>query len=187
MSKQNIILDLDQTIIYSLPTEDFKKEDKEKLKKFKHHYMDGYYVVFERPGLQEFLDFIFSNFVVSIWTAATRDYALFIIEKIILTKPERHLNYFFFNYHVGISEKIKKSTKNLSMLWDIYKLNEFSPDNTVIIDDYDDVYNPQKSNCIFAKPFMADNDTFLIELTPKLKKLKKNKNFQKEIEKINKN
>ena len=42
---------------------------------------DGHYKVFERPGLQEFLDYLFANFNVSVWTAASKSYALFIIDK----------------------------------------------------------------------------------------------------------
>jgi hypothetical protein len=46
--------------------------------------MENYYIIFERPGLQQFLTFLFKNFNVSIWTAASKDYALFIIDKIII-------------------------------------------------------------------------------------------------------
>ena len=46
------------------------------MEKFSYHDMDGYYIVFERPGLQEFLDYLFANYIVSVWTAATKDYAI---------------------------------------------------------------------------------------------------------------
>ena len=83
-TKSNIILDLDQTVISAEASEelDFKKYQ-EKSKLFRSDNMDGYYMVYSRPYLQEFLDYIFKNFNVSIWTAASKDYALFIIEKII--------------------------------------------------------------------------------------------------------
>lgn len=80
--KPSIILDLDQTLISSEATEDHNFEKyKEKSKKFRYDDMDGYYIVYSRPYLQDFLDYIFENFKVTVWTAASKDYALFIIEK----------------------------------------------------------------------------------------------------------
>lgn len=174
MSKPNFILDLDQTLISAEPTENFNK-NVSKMKKFVYHNMDDYYLVFERPRLQEFLTFIFDNFNVSIWTAATKDYALFIIEKIILgNNSNRKLDYVLFVYHCKISEDKKKGSKDLSMLWDVYHLPGYSKDNTVIFDDYDEVCKTQPKNCIEAKPFEytkdgSENDKFLTELIPKLR------------------
>jgi len=184
--KEHIILDLDQTLISSEPKEEFDfKKNKQKLKKITHHNMDDYYIVFERPGLQEFLDYIFKNFNVSIWTAASKDYALFIIDNIIIGKhTERKLNFVFFSYHCNISKRIKKHTKDLSMLWSVYNLPEFSNVNTFILDDYDEVYNTQPHNCIIAKPFEinkegSENDMFLKELMQKLKNKKIKSVFKK--------
>lgn len=179
MSKPNILLDLDQTLISAEPDEeyDFKKY-KHKAKLFEYKDMDGYYIVFERPGLQKFLDYIFRNFNVSVWTAASKDYALFIIEKMIINgRKDRKLDWIFFSYHCDISKKLKKGTKDLSMLWDIYKIPGYTEKNTVILDDYDEVYKTQPDNCIIAQPFEFTNegseyDKFLEELIPKLKKMR---------------
>lgn len=187
--KLNFILDLDETLISAEATEDYdqKKYDK-KAKKFKFHTMEDYYIVFERPHLQEFLDFLFSNFNVSIWTAASKDYALFIIEQIILKNhPERKIDYIFFSYHCNASKKVKNGTKDLSILWDIYKIDGFNKNNTVIFDDYNEVYKTQTNNCIIAKPFKflndnSENDVFLKDLIPKIKQNiidKNNINLQK--------
>ena len=140
--------------------------------------MDGYYLVFERPGLQPFLTYLFDNFNVSIWTAASKDYALFVIYKIILSgNSNRKIDFIFFTYHCDISEDKKKASKSLNVLWDIFKLENFSKNNTLILDDYDEVYETQKSNCIMALPFEfkkegSENDKFLIYLVPKLRLLK---------------
>jgi len=159
----NVILDLDQTIISAESTT--KKEEfdmnkhRNKAKKFKYRDMDGYYIVFERPHLQRFLDFLFSNFNVSIWTAASKDYALFIINKIILNgKRNRHIDWIFFSYHCDISKRIKNGTKDLSILWDEYNISGYTKDNTIIIDDYDEVYQTQPNNCILALPFEFTDD-----------------------------
>lgn len=179
MKKYNIILDLDQTLISAEAEEDYDfTNNKNKAKLFNFKDMEGYYIVFERPNLQSFLDYIFKNFNVSIWTAASKDYALFIIDKIILQKPNRKLDWIFFSYHCDISKKVKKHTKDLSIFWDIYKIPEYSIDNTVIIDDYDEVYNTQKNNCIYAKPFEfceenSHKDNYLKNLKYQLKKSSK--------------
>lgn len=177
--KPALLLDLDQTLISAEACEDYDfKKNKEKAKRFTFVNMDDYYIVFERPGLQPFLDYIFANFNVSVWTAASKDYALYIIEKILLqNKPERRLDYIFFSYHCDVSKKKKKGTKDLSMLWDIYKLNGYTEKNTVILDDYDEVYKTQKGNCIVAVPFEftqegSETDKFLKQLIPRLKEMK---------------
>ena len=180
MVKPNIILDLDQTLISAEPTEEYNFEkNKEKAKKFTFHNMDGYYVVFERPGLQEFLDFLFSECNVSVWTAASKDYAMFILEKILLTKPERSLDYAFCSYHCDISKKLQKGSKNLKLLKEHFKMEDYDLDKTFIVDDYDEVHKIQPSNAILAEPFEfsktgSENDDFLVKVQKKLKeKIKK--------------
>jgi TFIIF-interacting CTD phosphatase-like protein len=179
-NKSNIILDLDQTVISAEASEelDFKKYQ-EKSKLFRSDDMDGYYMVYSRPYLQDFLDYIFKNFNVTIWTAASKDYALFIIEKIILDKKvDRKLDFIFFAYHCDISKKTKKYSKELCMLWDIHKLPGYSSKNTVIIDDFKaDVHKCQPNNCIISPPFKftkdgSENDTFLKDIIPQLDKMK---------------
>lgn len=178
--KPSIILDLDQTIISAEPTEE---HDFEKYKKKGEHFrsddMDGYYIVYSRPYLQEFLDYLFKNFNVTIWTAASKDYALFIIEKIIINNlPERKLDFIFFSYHCDLSKKMKKYSKELCMLWNIHNLPGYSEKDTIIIDDYKgDVHKCQPNNCIIAPPFEftvegSENDTFLKDLIPELDAMK---------------
>ena len=180
--KLNVLLDLDQTIISSEAEDEYDfKNNKKKAKKFTFHDMDGYYIVFERPGLQNFLDYLFENFNVSIWTAASKDYALFIIDKIVLQdKPNRKLDWLFFSYHCELSKKKKNGSKNLDMIWDEFKISGYTKNNTVIIDDYDEVFNLQPNNCIIAKPFefsedKSENDKYLHKLTKALKKMKHGK------------
>ena len=178
-TRLNVLLDLDQTLISAEDwnEQDFKDNTK-KAKKFKFHDMDGYYIVCERPHVQEFLDYAFDNFNVSIWTAASKDYAKFIMNNIILIKPGRKLDYFFWDKHCKISKKYGKNfSKNLKILWKKYDkgrgLKNYRKDNTLILDDYDDVWSNQKCNSIPAEAFeiidkSSQNDDFLKELIPKL-------------------
>jgi hypothetical protein len=160
-TKLNIILDLDQTIISAESSEEYDQEkNKTKEKKFIFHNMDNYYTIFERPGLQIFLDYLFKNFNVSIWTAASKDYALFIIDNIILqNKKERQLDWVFFSYHCDLSRKLTKRSQSLSMLWEDYQ---------------DEVFKTQEDNCIIAIPFGFEDknshkDNYLKKLENALK------------------
>jgi TFIIF-interacting CTD phosphatase-like protein len=170
MQRKNIILDLDQTLISAEPTQDFSSPPKTE---FTMHNMEDYYYICERPFLQDFLTYIFANYNVSVWTAASKDYALFIIDKIILKNDKnRKIDWIFFSYHCKISEKKKDGSKELSTIWDIFNIKDYSHDNTFIIDDYDDVYKNQKENCIFAPPFefkKTKNDTFLKDIVDVMK------------------
>tara|TARA_Y100000389_G_C17339940_1_gene452740 strand:+ start:368 stop:958 length:591 start_codon:yes stop_codon:yes gene_type:complete len=178
--KPNFILDLDQTIISAETCENFdKKKYETKSKLFKFHDMDGLYYIFERPNLQNFLNELFNKFNVSVWTAASKDYALFIINKIILKNKNRKLDWIFFDYHCDISKKLTDNTKSLKILWENYKFRNYNKNNTVILDDYDEVWQTQNSNCIIAKPFefkknSSEHDQFLNNLIKKLDKIEKN-------------
>lgn len=193
--RPSVLLDLDQTLIYGLPTEEYKPEMKEKSKKFNFHDMDGYYIIFERPGLQKLLTFLFDNFNVSVWTAASKDYALFVIKNVILANnKDRKLNYVFFSYHVDISEDKGRGTKDLSSLGKVFQLADFQEAKTFIIDDYDEVHKFQKNNCVLAIPFVftdkeSENDTFcetlLEQLRDLLAKFKNNQNVCSSVDEIN--
>ncbi len=179
--KLNIILDLDQTVISSLEYDELQRTPKYKkrLDYFTHHFMDDHFVVCERPGLQEFLTFVFKHFNVSIWTAATKSYALFIIEKILIgNHKDRHINYIFYSDHCSISQELTGNTKDLSILWKQYNLDGFNKNNTFIIDDYDEVYDTQPDNCIISPEFEfteegSEDDLFLMSIIPYLNKLSK--------------
>lgn len=153
---RNVVLDLDNTLICAEASTDFPFDDekvKKKAMQFDIHDMDGYYIVFERPKVQQFLDYLFENYNVSIWTAASKDYALFIIKHIILKNPKRKLDYIFFSYHCDISNKIFDSSKNLDLLFKVFELQNYNKTNTVIIDDLKEVWETQPQNCVRIKYF----------------------------------
>jgi NLI interacting factor-like phosphatase len=159
--KQNVILDLDNTLISAELIETFPFHEngiRDKAELFDIHDIDGYYIVFERPNLQEFLDWLFANYNVSIWTAASKDYALFIVDHIVL-RNKRHLDYIFFDYHCGISKKLfQQKTKDLQLLINIFGLDGYTMDNTVIIDDYSHVIQTNPRNSIQIDEFnILDN------------------------------
>jgi TFIIF-interacting CTD phosphatase-like protein len=172
----HILLDLDNTLISSISKEEENPVYKPRMKFFTWKEMEGYYKIFERPGLQTFLDFLFENFNVSIWTAASKTYALFIINNFILINPERRLKYIFFSHHCKHSKKTKKTQKSIQMLVDEYGLQEFSK-NSYIIDDHPEVFEAQPDKCLHVKAFeFTDRKSFEDielekEILPKLKAL----------------
>jgi len=163
VQRKNVILDLDQTVISGESYDELDAMNQEelevKLTQHKHSDMKGYYKIFERPGLQEFLDYLFANFTVSVWTAASKEYALFIIKHIIIAgkKKKRVLDYILFAHHCEQSQDKYESIKNLCMLWKTYKLKGYRKRNTMIIDDNNEVSDTQPANCIHIKPFKFKN------------------------------
>jgi hypothetical protein len=156
-------------------------------KKVKYYYMDDEYIVFERPYLQKFLDFIFKNFNVSIWTAASKEYASFILENVILVKPNRKIDYVFFSHHCNFSRNKYNCLKAMELLWEKYNIKQFNKKNTLLIDDLDETcnYNNNKNNKIIKiDPFNFSNTNYysdnklhdIKKYLKSYKKVKKNKN-----------
>jgi TFIIF-interacting CTD phosphatase-like protein len=222
MAKLNFILDLDQTIIsaYKIDKEgknliDDSNENKlEPIEKFtksdnSDHLIlgDNSYFVKARPGLQNFLNFLFKNFEVSVWTAASKEYAKEIIKHFIL-KPNKHrkIKCILWLEHCRLSAPKQKNyvIKNLQFLNSLNSLNDkkniFTPENTILLDDgehhcnyNDDNYN--KNHIILAEPFffiqngtLNQEDHFLNDLEINLKNILKNKKnaetIVKELKKI---
>jgi TFIIF-interacting CTD phosphatase-like protein len=173
----NLFLDLDQTLICSELLSDFKSP--RCVKEFDCHTLDNDYIIFARPHLQVFLDYIFDNFNVSVWTAASKDYAHFIVNKFIIRKdkPRRKLDLFLVKYHTVLSQKITGAPKKLDVLWSSFGLGEmYNKNNTIIIDDYDKVYTPQPERCIYIPEFYvldadSEKDNALLVTKLHLKKI----------------
>jgi TFIIF-interacting CTD phosphatase-like protein len=174
MNKKNIILDLDNTLLNSLTFKEVKNFSQSKAKLFDYVDMDKSYRVYLRPYLQKFLDFLFENYNVSIWTAASKSYATFIIDNIILIKPERKLDLVLFSYHCSYSKKFLKCAKDIMMLWEELKLKGYTRENTTILDDLPEIHKTLPNYTIKAKYFDvlqrgSENDKFLLNLISKLK------------------
>ena len=189
---RHIILDLDQTIISGEAIDEFEVKNEKRKKNFTFHTMDNDYFIFERPNLQRFLDYIFDNFKVSVWTAASKDYALFIIDNVILkNREDRKLEWIFYAYHCKISEDLTNSSKNLSILWNKFDIDDFRGD-IFIFDDNEDVYNCQPDRCLIAKPFYftekgSEDDDYLNQVIRLLKKGEKVKKMNKKLLRDNSN
>jgi TFIIF-interacting CTD phosphatase-like protein len=161
--KKLIVLDLDNTLICAEDLASVPNESKivKAREKFRTVRMEDYYDIFERPHLQEFLDYLFEHFEVGIWTASSKDYAIFVVKNFV-TQPEnkvrldRNIRIFLCSHHCNVSKKYFKSPKDLKLLsekWNIVKL-----DNVLLIDDLENLAEQQPHNVISIKPFFYDKE-----------------------------
>ena len=184
--KLKIVLDLDGTLVHSLPIDTPSNARKFLRKKwfslFDHHNihyhkMDDDFLVVERPDLQRFLDWLVENFDVTIWSAASPEYVNFIRKKVF---GERKIRHVFNSENCEDSQKIYGELKDLKLLWDKYKLKGFNSKNTLIIDDLKyNTSNLQPNNSIHIKKFsvkeenLTDNE-LLGNVKKKLEEIKEN-------------
>lgn len=181
----SVVLDLDSTLISSITNDNFKilfptlrQEQKAKLLKMpRKTLLNGEYVAFQRKHLQAFLDWLFDNFNVMVWSAGSKAYVEDIVNKIILHRPGRKLDYVFSYNHCLISGAIgSKGTKNLQVLW---SLNDprYTPKNTIIVDDTPEVAEDNKQHHYKIREFEIMNpktwqDDGLYQLTRYLKQFR---------------
>lgn len=178
--KLNIILDLDSTIIHSVEIN--------QLENVQYYWKDkgitlslGDYVTFKRPYLENFLDFLFKNFNVGVFTAASGDYAREIVWKFIQHKPGRKVDFLLYNLDLENSKKIygKETMKKLNYIWDYLNIYDYHPCNTIIIDDNLYVKQSNYYNTLSVHPFMvfdknSELDDVLLEVISILTDIKNN-------------
>lgn len=182
MSKLNLVLDLDNTLISSISINEMKRISNIKNRKLDFKVMEKYYNVYYRPHLKKFLDYAFKNFHITIWTAASRDYATFIIDNILMEpshpnlSPKRQLKMFLYDDNCDQSQEFydNRSPKDLRYL---YNFEGYHPCNTIIMDDLPDVYDANPKQTLSAVYFDAkkkdsDKDDFLIYAISELEKIK---------------
>lgn len=156
-----VLLDIDNTLIHALSPKEMEGREqavasgKAKLRSLE---MQQYYTVFERPNLDDFLDFAFKHCRVAVWTAASKEYALFVVRNCILKGfPGRKLEYFFCAHHCKASRRSYKGVaKHLDMLTEKWALD--LPEHVVLVDDLEELATSQVNNkVITVKPFFYDN------------------------------
>ncbi len=170
--KCNILLDLDNTLISSIPYFSINNQSVNyRNVRCTSHVMGTEYIMFERPHVQKLLNFLFKHFNVSVWSAATKHYVLFLVDNVIST-DKRKLKYVFHAEHCLASQKMvnSNSPKDLRYLYHIAKIPGFTEDNTFIIDDLPAVKIANPKNCIAVPAFdiekypAHDQDTVALQL-----------------------
>jgi hypothetical protein len=151
-----VILDLDNTCICAVELKDVKHVPFGSA--FRSVKLENLYRIYERPGLQPFLDMLFKEYDVAIWTAAGFEYAMFIIRHFIQLKHKnRPIQFVLWDTHCDYSTNhSKEQAKDLSLLPPMYKrfvLMDDNPDvlnQDHVLDSEDfDVMNPDAKDDVF--------------------------------------
>jgi TFIIF-interacting CTD phosphatase-like protein len=156
--KLNIILDIDHTLVHTLvdlEDLDLTNFSTPGLKSVVYTLGSKIYRSIYRPGLEDFLEYLFTNYNVAIYTAGTAGYAKAIIENIILKDhPDRNLC-FVYARDVDAKSVVKypNTHKKLKYIFETLKPEGFFACNTVIIDDNSLVKYSNKWNTIRVPAF----------------------------------
>lgn len=156
--KLNIILDIDHTLVHTLvdlEDGDLTVLQTPGLKSTVYTLGKKIYRSTHRPHLDVFLDTLFKNYNVAVYTAGTSGYAKAIVDNIILKDhPERKLKFVYARDIENRSvAKYPNTHKKLEYIFNVLKPEGVYPCNTVIIDDYDKVLKSNKWNTINVPKF----------------------------------
>lgn len=163
-SKPNLVLDLDETLVHTEVLSEFiniKSDNSEILTKF--DIFEKKYIVFARPHLMEFLNEVYKNFNLYIYTFGTKVYADKVIGAII-----KKIQYNLFK-NIYTREDFKFGRKILR--------EDICERDTVIIDDNIHVWQPNQVNLIQIDPFYGpiisniNNDNELKKILQRLEKI----------------
>ena len=136
-SKYTLILDLDETLIYSQRNISYKLKKKENINKKR---------IILRPGLREFLKEMKKIFELIIFSSGTVDYVNPIIE--IIENDEKFFDFVLYRNHITLDED-GNNVKNLELIGRNIK-------KIIIIDDIPRYFKLQKDNGINIKPFLGN-------------------------------
>lgn len=192
--KPLVIIDLNDVIIKKIYKPNMTEEQMNKYLAFPHSETPIFYI-WMRPRSQEFIEFLFENFKVGIWSAALRHNITDMLKIAFTEKQISELVVILDQSHCEKEEKItvvKDASpylfkKNLTRVWDELNLppydryemydkydrhEKYDKTNTTIVDDTLDKIrcNPEETICVAKKE--ATMDDFLtseylsVELIP---------------------
>lgn len=175
MKKPLLILDLDETLIYSTHKKEYKNE------KYDFIIDEDYYVK-KRPFVDEFLIEISNHFELAVWTAATRDYGEYIIKE-LFEKNNLSLKFFYSREKCVQKEHPRSMYDYYAQRYYIKDLNkikkEFDLNKVLMLDDLHISLERNYGNLVKVNPFQGDNnDTHLISVKEFLLSVKDTENLR---------
>lgn len=155
-----VILDVDQTVIHSIPYPIYLNHiTQNPIRKLGIDFRVVYeedgtdLAVSVRPGLSEFLRFVFANFRVGIWTAAKKRYAHDVLQRILTPMQYRSLAFVFTRKECAWSRSYTGPVKP------VYRLLELLPNvdlsQTVLCDDNPAATEAFAENTVLVQPYDA--------------------------------
>ena len=170
-----LVLDVDETLIHSVT----KKDAFELTSKPDFSILDGDYVVFTRPNVEQFLSDISKIYDLAIWSSATDDYLAAILTKI----TPKEVEYEFIWGRNRCTERYNSESQKPYHEKHLNKIKSHSLDKILIVDDSVEKARANYGNLIPIKAFVTDkNDKVLVKLYQYLVSLK-NVNDVRKIEK----
>jgi TFIIF-interacting CTD phosphatase-like protein len=156
MKTKNIVLDLDNTLICTVSQKQMLKllENEEKLVPLQYinYNFQEEAIIYLRPYLQDFLDHVFANYNVSIFTAGSSEYAYYVIQNIILNDNlNRHIDFIMSFPHYKNCFEITGKYKSIDYITS--KIPNYTKHNTRILDDSPRVFESNPNITIKAEPF----------------------------------
>lgn len=187
MEKNNLILDLDETLIHTKNISNFNNCDTN-AKIIKLPNFTG--IIYLRKYLKEFLDFCYKNFMVSFWTSSNSLYCKEVL-KIILTKEQYDKTLLILiseedkiiNLKTNIIYKnINSSMKPLNLLFEDNILSlKFNSKNTILIDNDIKIIDFNKKNSLPIESFYnQDEYNTFCKISLFLDSIKESKDIQVE-------
>lgn len=157
--KLNIILDIDETLVYFIHKRYFAHSwdlltAAEKAKYQVKANGSGVFIV--RPHLDTFLRYLFKHFNVSLWTLSDKEYADGIAKMFVVKNTKRKLVHVLnADEHGDLASDLHGNNKDLNMLWYHAGVTCFSECNTILVDDLShNTLNPSnRKNAITINPF----------------------------------
>ncbi|MGB7440033.1 MAG: HAD family hydrolase [Coleofasciculaceae cyanobacterium] len=163
-----LVLDLDETLIYSTPRPLARNPD---------FWVLGYYV-YKRPGVDEFLSACMSWFEIAVWTAASSSYAHQIVKNIFPDPTQ--LKFIFTGERCRLQldrdSGVYQSIKSLKKI----KIKGYSLKKVLAVDDKPESFSDNHGNGILVKGYNGEaEDRELILLLKYLKMIGQVKNVRK--------
>lgn len=168
MSKHLLILDIDETLVYSAEMPLSRVED----------FCIGPYRVYKRPHVDEFLRSVFDWFELAVWTSSGSEYAAATINRLIgdcdklkfLWSAER------------CTPTLHPETREEVRVKDFKKLKRagYSLDRVLVVDDSPEKHSRNYGNLIRIRPYLGDDsDSELRDLLPFLDWIRTHENVRR--------
>ncbi len=168
MNKKLLILDLDETLIYSSETLLNRKPD----------FYTGTFFTYKRPHLTEFLEFCFETFSVAVWTSSTKNYAETIVKNILTENQNLIFLYSRERCTISFDEELRENfySKKLTKL----RKRKINLESVIIVDDSPEQWRDSYGNLVRVKKFLGETQDKELQLLIKfLAKLKNVENIRK--------
>lgn len=181
MEKPLLILDLDETLIYSVDKKNYLNDGYD-LK------IDNEYFTKKRPYVDDFVKSMSVHYELAVWTAATEDYAQIIVNE-LFSKNNIQLEFFFSRERCIPKEKQRSMYEYFPERYYIKDLNKikkkYNLERVLMVDDLPIGLQRQYGNLIRVNPFTGNpHDEELKYLEKYLIEIKNEVNFR-QIEKRN--